>query len=93
MRKIREILSKEKAVRLIIDFGGRQVFKGATTYTVILVLRKEENEDPRDILSKTEVPTVEGDPEETRRIAITVKERGQRAPSHLFPQPCQGQRS
>ncbi len=42
--KLREILAKERAVRLIIDFGDQQVFKGATTYTMILVLRKGENE-------------------------------------------------
>lgn len=42
--KLREILSRERAVRLIIDFGDEQVFKGATTYTMILVLRKAKNE-------------------------------------------------
>jgi len=42
--KLREILSKEKAVRLVIDFGDGQVFRGATTYTMILVLRKAKNE-------------------------------------------------
>lgn len=42
--KLREILSREKAVRLIVDFGDEQVFKGATTYTMILVLRKAKNE-------------------------------------------------
>ncbi|KQH83098.1 Eco57I restriction-modification methylase domain-containing protein [Thermococcus thioreducens] len=42
--KMRGILAKEKAVRLIIDFGDGQVFKGATTYTMILVLRKAKNE-------------------------------------------------
>jgi len=41
--KLREVLAKERAVRLIIDFGDEQVFKGATTYTMILVLRKAEN--------------------------------------------------
>ena len=41
--KLRGILSKEKAVRLIIDFGDGQVFKGATTYTMILTLKKGEN--------------------------------------------------
>ena len=42
--KLRGILAREKAVRLIIDFGDEQVFKGATTYTMILVLRKAKNE-------------------------------------------------
>ncbi|WP_054839878.1 Eco57I restriction-modification methylase domain-containing protein [Thermococcus sp. JCM 11816] len=42
--KLRGLLSRERAVRLIIDFGDEQVFKGATTYTMILVLRKERND-------------------------------------------------
>ncbi|WP_297062578.1 Eco57I restriction-modification methylase domain-containing protein, partial [Thermococcus sp.] len=42
--ELRKILAEEKAVRLIIDFGDEQVFKGATTYTMILVLRKAKNE-------------------------------------------------
>ncbi|WP_461867021.1 Eco57I restriction-modification methylase domain-containing protein [Thermococcus sp.] len=42
--KLREILAREQAVRLIVDFGDEQVFKGATTYTMILVLRKAKNE-------------------------------------------------
>ncbi|WP_297520236.1 N-6 DNA methylase [Thermococcus sp.] len=42
--KLRELLAREKTVRLIIDFGDGQVFRGATTYTMILVLRKARNE-------------------------------------------------
>lgn len=42
--KLRGILSRERAIRLIIDFGDEQVFKGATTYTMVLVLRKGKNE-------------------------------------------------
>jgi len=42
--KLRELLAREKAVKLIIDFGDNQVFKGATTYTMILILEKAKRE-------------------------------------------------
>ncbi|HIH73232.1 MAG: putative endonuclease-methyltransferase fusion protein [Thermococcales archaeon 44_46] len=42
--KLRKMLAETKAVRLIIDFGDEQVFRGATTYTMILVLRKAKND-------------------------------------------------
>jgi type I restriction-modification system DNA methylase subunit len=43
-KKIRNLISKYKAIERIIHFGSNQVFEGATTYTCLLFLRKKSNE-------------------------------------------------
>lgn len=43
-KNLRKLLSEEKAVEKIISFGANQVFKDKTTYTCILLLRKQEKE-------------------------------------------------
>jgi methylase of polypeptide subunit release factors len=43
-QKMRAKLADEKAVTKLIDFTDQQVFKGVTTYTLILFLNKKENE-------------------------------------------------
>ncbi len=42
---LRDMLSKCNAVYEIVDFGHKQVFEGATTYTCLLFLRKGGNAD------------------------------------------------
>lgn len=42
--KFRGFLLRERVVRLIIDFGDEQVFKGVMMYIMIFVLRKERND-------------------------------------------------
>lgn len=39
-KKLRDYLSKNKAVDRILDFSTNQIFEGATTYTCLLFLRK-----------------------------------------------------
>jgi type I restriction-modification system DNA methylase subunit len=41
---LRRWLSREMAVREMVDFGDQQVFEDATTYTALLFLRKNPNE-------------------------------------------------
>lgn len=41
---VRRWLSRDRAVREIVDFGDQQVFEDATTYTALLFLRKSPNE-------------------------------------------------
>jgi adenine-specific DNA methylase len=42
---LRGLLSRERAVWKIVDFGDSQVFEGATTYTCLLFLQKAQNSD------------------------------------------------
>lgn len=42
---IRRLLYRNKAVDKIVNFGFNQVFKGATTYTALLFLNKEDKEN------------------------------------------------
>jgi hypothetical protein len=46
-QKLREKLGRENSVKKLIDFTDQQVFKGVTTYTLILFLNKSENETIR----------------------------------------------
>jgi hypothetical protein len=43
--KLRELLSRERAVWKIVDFGDAQVFGEATTYTMLLFLQKIQNRE------------------------------------------------
>ncbi|MBM4056326.1 MAG: hypothetical protein FJ264_16975 [Planctomycetes bacterium] len=43
--KLRELLSRERAVWKIVDFGDAQVFGEATTYTMLLFLQKVQNKE------------------------------------------------
>lgn len=42
-RAIRDLVTKNKSIREIVDFRDQQVFEDATTYTMLLFLRKIEN--------------------------------------------------
>jgi len=42
---LRKILSEQKVVAQVLDFGDAQVFQGASTYTCVLILRKQNNPD------------------------------------------------
>jgi hypothetical protein len=42
---IRKMLSKAKNLQEIVHFGDQQIFKGATTYTCLLLLSKKPNEN------------------------------------------------
>jgi len=42
---LRKILSEQKVVAQVLDFGDAQVFQGASTYTCILILRNQNNTD------------------------------------------------
>lgn len=42
--KLKEKLIEERSVEQVIDFTDQQVFKGVTTYTIILILNNEEND-------------------------------------------------
>ncbi|MBM4056366.1 MAG: hypothetical protein FJ264_17175, partial [Planctomycetes bacterium] len=43
--KLRELLSRERGVWKIVDFGDAQVFGEATTYTMLLFLQKVQNKE------------------------------------------------
>jgi type I restriction-modification system DNA methylase subunit len=43
-KEIRDLITNGKSLKRIVHFGSEQIFKGATTYTAILVLTKRENE-------------------------------------------------
>lgn len=43
-KKLRELLVNKKAIQQIISFGANQVFKNKTTYTCLLILKKEKQE-------------------------------------------------
>lgn len=44
-KKLRELLVANKVVQQIISFGANQVFQNKTTYTCLLILKKEELEE------------------------------------------------
>jgi type I restriction-modification system DNA methylase subunit len=44
-KKLREILIKNRSVQQIISFGANQVFQDKTTYTCLLILKNEEQEN------------------------------------------------
>jgi hypothetical protein len=43
-KKLRELLVENKAIQQIISFGANQVFQNKTTYTCLLILKKEKLE-------------------------------------------------
>ena len=43
--RLRELLSRERAVWKIVDFGDAQIFGEATTYTMLLFLQKAQNKE------------------------------------------------
>ena len=43
-KKLRELLVDDKAIQQIISFGANQVFQNKTTYTCLLILKKEKLE-------------------------------------------------
>ncbi len=43
-KKLRELLADNKVVQQIISFGANQVFQNKTTYTCLLILKKEKQE-------------------------------------------------
>jgi hypothetical protein len=43
-KKLRELLVNNKAIQQIISFGANQVFQNKTTYTCLLILKKEKLE-------------------------------------------------
>lgn len=43
-KKLRELLAENKIVHQIISFGANQIFDNKTTYTCLLILRKEEQD-------------------------------------------------
>ncbi len=43
-KKLREFLTSNKSVQQIISFGANQVFQNKTTYTCLLILKKEDQE-------------------------------------------------
>jgi type I restriction-modification system DNA methylase subunit len=43
-QKLRELLADKKAVEQIISFGANQIFQNKTTYTCLLILKKEKLE-------------------------------------------------
>ncbi|MBY6293884.1 N-6 DNA methylase [Nanohaloarchaea archaeon H01] len=45
--KLKDKLIEERSVEELIDFTDQQVFKGVTTYTIIVILNKQENEEIR----------------------------------------------
>lgn len=44
-KKLRELLVKEEAIQQIISFGANQIFQNKTTYTCLLILKKEKLEE------------------------------------------------
>ncbi len=44
-KKLRELLASNKSVEQIISFGANQVFHDKTTYTCLLILKNEEQEE------------------------------------------------
>ena len=44
-QKTRELLKREAAIRKIINFGDLQVFRGITTYTMILLLNRKAKDE------------------------------------------------
>ncbi len=42
-QELRKMLSKNKSINKIVDFKDQQIFKNATTYTCLLILRKKHN--------------------------------------------------
>jgi hypothetical protein len=44
-QKLRELLKREAAIRKIINFGDLQVFRGITTYTMILLLNRKAKDE------------------------------------------------
>lgn len=46
-KKLRELLIEKKSIQQIISFGANQVFHDKTTYTCLLILKKEEQENIR----------------------------------------------
>jgi len=44
-KKLRELLVSKKSVEQIISFGANQVFHNKTTYTCLLILKKEEQKE------------------------------------------------
>ncbi len=44
-KKLRELLTSNKSVEQIISFGANQVFHDKTTYTCLLILKNEEQEE------------------------------------------------
>ncbi len=43
-KKLRELIASKKEIKQIISFGANQIFQDKTTYTCLLIFRKEENE-------------------------------------------------
>jgi type I restriction-modification system DNA methylase subunit len=43
--KLRELLSNEQSVKEIVSFGANQIFQDKTTYTCLLILKKEPQQD------------------------------------------------
>lgn len=43
-QELRKILSKNRSINKIVDFKDQQIFKNATTYTCLLILRKNYND-------------------------------------------------
>ncbi|MGG8497909.1 Eco57I restriction-modification methylase domain-containing protein [Tenacibaculum sp. TC6] len=53
-KKLREILLDTNLLKKIVSFGANQVFQNKTTYTCLLILKKEDSK----VLNYTEVPSL-----------------------------------
>ncbi|MDL0133791.1 Eco57I restriction-modification methylase domain-containing protein [Halobacterium salinarum] len=62
--KLRAFLSDRSAVSKLVDFGDQQVFEGASTYTVLLFLGKQD----QDKFSYASVSELEGTVDQLKRL-------------------------